>query len=524
MFALASLMGLLFSGCAKLGPDFTPPAPPPLPETYEGNATEPADLAAWWRRFDDPVLETLVQRAYAQNLDLQSAGLRILQARAALGVAEGLRYPQLQRLSAQAMSAYQGLHADTVGLNFDLAWELDLWGKYARGIESAQASLFASVASYRDILTSIVAEVARSYIAYRTAQERLAYARRNAAIQERVAQMTEIQFNSGNVSELDMQQARTQLYNTRANIPIFEQQAVAAMNALALLLGTTAQEVAPLLGNPLRNDDVARYIATGEGGHPQLREGGERALSVDLVPTAPFDIPHHLPASLLLRRPDLKVAEYQAHAAAAQIGVAEAALYPSFSLLGSLGYNATDVGLGWSTAAKNLSIAAGPGFSWNILQYGRLENQVRIRDAAFEAALVNYSKKVLQAVAEVENAWHGCRLAQAQLKEREKALEATVRAFNLSVIQYSEGLVSYQRLLSTVEKLTLTQDAYAQVKGLLATNEVLLYKALGGGWQMSDGRSYLPRKRREAMRRRVDWGGMLDDNATTMPEGWRLGR
>ena len=168
-----------------------------------------------------------------------------------------------------------------------------------------------------------------------------------------------------------------------------------------------------------------------------------------------------------------------------------------------------------------MGITVGPSFSWNIFQYGRIKNQIRLQDALFEESLVNYNKQVLSAVSEVSNAVHGYILTKKQQKENRKAVEATVRAFNISVIQYNDGLVNYQRLLTTVEKLTSTQDRYAQIKGNLALNAISLYKALGGGWQISKGKSYISKALAQKMKKRTDWGKYLDQNMTKLPKGMR---
>ena len=527
--ALLATLAAAFTGCTKLGPDFVRPAPPPLPKELDKKA-DPAALretARWWKIFGDPVLDTLIERASTQNLDLRGAGLRILQARAALGIAAGMQYPQKQTLSGSYSVGYNKGHIDAASASLDTVWEMDIWGKYARGIESAEASLYAAVASYRDILVAIEAETARHYIAYRTAQERIAYARRNIAIQERVTRMTEIQYNAGNVSELDMQQSRTQLFNTRAALPGLKMQQIAAVNALAVLLGTTPEAVRNLLGDGSA-DENPDYLAAPKEGAIQLDDTPEALLGVDYTPEPAFDPTRPIDAALLTRRPDIKLAEYRAHAAAAQIGAKEALLYPSFTLFGSIGISATDRNplfhslRGWGSLGDNLVAAAGPGFSWNIFQYGRLKNQVRLQDAIFEERLVDYSKRVIRAASEVSDALHGYLLTRKQLEERRKALEATVRAFNISALQYHEGLVSYQRLLSTVEKLTTTQDIYAQTKGAAANDIIFLFKALGGGWQISDGRAYLSAETAARMKERgVDWGGMLEANATKLPEGWQ---
>ena len=490
---------VFFAGCTKLGPDFaTPKAPELSKDVQQHNKESVKELSSWWRVFQDPTLTTLMNQAITQNLDIQAAGLRILQSRTLLGLADGLQYPQVQQLSGAYTTTYRRTTHEMTTLNFDLGWEMDIWGKYARGIESAEANLYANIENYRDIMVSVVAEVARNYIIYQTTQERIAYAKRNIAIGERIEKLTELQYHAGNVSELDMQQARTQLYNTKASLPSLELAQTKATNALALLLGTTSEKVKTLLQkkkeqNPLHFDTS------------YLLEDSQKLIGLGYIPLPRIDPYKKIDASLLLQRPDVKAAEYRAHAASAKIGKAKAKLYPSFSLFGTIGINFPSI------LGENLSVSAGPSFSWDILQYGRLKNQVRFADARFEESLVKYSKKVLQAARDVSDALHAYISAQEQLKERQKALEATVRAFNISVRQYKDGLVSYQRVLSTVEKLTLTQDVYAQTRGAMATDVILLYKALGGGWQGSDKQSYLSKAHIESMKKRgVDWGEYLD--------------
>ena len=510
----------LLGGCSKLGPDFTHPKAPPLPkELQRHNQESVKELASWWKVFNDPTLETLINKATTQNLDIQAAGLRILQSRTLLGIANGLQYPQQQNISGSYMGTYRGGFGDTTNLSFDLGWEMDIWGKYARGIESAEATLYASIASYRDIMLSVVAEVARNYIIYRTTQERIEYARRNIAIQERVTKLTELQYHAGNVSELDMQQAKTQLYNTKASLPALELSKIKAINALAVLLGTTSDTVDKLLQNDQTNkekENFAHYLSSTKTGTIQLISDAQSIDNVHYTPQPKIDPYKKIDAALLLQRPDIKAAEYKAHAASAKIGQEEAKLYPSFTLFGTIGINSPSI------LGENLSVSAGPAFRWDVFHYDRLKNQVRLADARFEEALVNYSKKVLQASRDVSDALHAYLATQKQLEERKKALEATVRAFNISARQYQDGLVSYQRLLSTVEKLTLTQDVYAQTRGAMATDAVLLYKALGGGWQGSDQQTYLSKAHIDAMRKRgVEWGEYLNENATKMPKGWK---
>ncbi len=522
---LSALTLLVLSGCTKLGPDFMGIKNPPIPEKWKHESKKSDQhITQWWKTFNDPTLNSLVEKAYAQNLDIQSAGLRIIQARAVLGISEGLTFPQVQTLSGNAAAVRSnGENFEVAGINFDMGWEMDIWGKYARGIESSEANLYASVASYHNIMVSVISEVARNYINYRTAEERVAYAKRNVIIQERVTEMTEVQFNSGNVSELDMQQSRSQLYNTRAAIHAIEITKVKARNAIALLLGTDIINVAKVLTSKKQkySDPAGKYIGQKKRGVMQIKAGSSDLLNVDMIPLPHLNPYNKIDAELLTRRPDIKVAEYRVRSDSALIGATMAELYPSFSLFGNIGLNSNNATGSWVSGSNALGITIGPAFSWNIFQYGRIKNQIRLQDAIFEESLVNYNKSVLSAVSEVSNALQGYVLTEKQQHENRKAVDATVRAFNISVIQYNDGLVSYQRLLTTVEKLTSTQDRYASIKGNLATQAISLYKALGGGWQISKGKSYLSSETAAKMQKRVDWGKYLDPEMTRIPEGMK---
>ena len=514
---------MVLSGCTPLGPDFMGVGKPPIPQKWVKNgAKDNKAIAQWWKTFNDPILNVLIQKTYAQNLDIKSAGLRIAQARSALGISRGLAFPQKQTFSGVASSSHtKPIDIAAAGVNFDIGWELDVWGKYARGIEASEANLYASVSSYNDIMVSVIAEVARNYINYRTSQERLAYAKRNVKIQERVTQMTEIQFNSGNVSELDMQQSRSQLYNTRSAIPSIEITKAKSRNALAVLLSTDDTTINRLLRSTSNrySDTTGRYIGSEKKGVLQIKEAKHDLLNVNMIPTARLNPYNKIDANLITQRPDIKIAEYKVRSNNALIGATIAELYPSFSLFGNIGFNANNGAGSWTTGSNALGVTVGPSFSWNIFQYGRIKNQIRLKDAIFEESLVNYNKQVLQAVGEVSDALNSYIYTQKQQVENKKAVDATVRAFNISVIQYNDGLVSYQRLLTTVEKLTSTQDRYASIKGNLAIQAILLYKALGGGWQMSKGKSYVSPETANRMKGRVDWDKYLDPEMTRLPEG-----
>lgn len=517
--AILSVLGL--SACTTLGPDYVHPEQTALPSDWSlekaAQDTQQSEqkLQQWWQQFNDPTLNQLVEMASQQNLDLEAAGLRIVQARSLLGISTGLQYPQVQTVSGNLARAYvndQGVN--NAALSFDAGWEMDIWGKYARGIESAEAGYYASIASYHDIMVTITAEVARNYINYRTFQERILLSRRNIEIQERVVNITQVQFDSGNVTELDVQQAKNQLFNTKAAQPSLEIAMKQSRTALALLLGVQPEDVEKLL----QSDGFAQRMADYEnqfkssGRKPALSGNDERSI----VPRPPL-LDNKVDANLVMRRPDLQVSEMQARAQSAQIGVAETALYPSFSLFGSIGIDSTVPDGSSFSFSDSLTMVVGPTFSWNIFQYGRVKNNIRFEDAKFQETLTNYNKKVLQAVNEVTNALEAYDLYLEQKSLRLQSVNSSIRAFNISMTQYENGQISFERLLNSVEKMTRAEDSYATIKGNVANQVVALYKALGGGWEAQTGKPFLSETVAKQMQDRSDWDSLLDEEERVLP-------
>ncbi len=517
--AILSVLGL--SACTTLGPDYVHPEQTALPSDWSlekaAQDTQQSEqkLQQWWQQFNDPTLNQLVEMVSQQNLDLEAAGLRIVQARSLLGISTGLQYPQVQTVSGNLARAYvndQGVN--NAALSFDAGWEMDIWGKYARGIESAEAGYYASIASYHDIMVTITAEVARNYINYRTFQERILLSRRNIEIQERVVNITQVQFDSGNVTELDVQQAKNQLFNTKAAQPSLEIAMKQSRTALALLLGVLPEDVEKLL----QSDGFAQRMADYEnqfkssGRKPALSGNDERSI----VPRPPL-LDNKVDANLVMRRPDLQVSEMQARAQSAQIGVAETALYPSFSLFGSIGIDSTVPDGSSFSFSDSLTMVVGPTFSWNIFQYGRVKNNIRFEDAKFQETLTNYNKKVLQAVNEVTNALEAYDLYLEQKSLRLQSVNSSIRAFNISMTQYENGQISFERLLNSVEKMTRAEDSYATIKGNVANQVVALYKALGGGWEAQTGKPFLSETVAKQMQDRSDWDGLLDEEERVLP-------
>ncbi|MEM7253434.1 MAG: efflux transporter outer membrane subunit [Pseudomonadota bacterium] len=494
------------SGCAKLGPEFTKPASALSDDWIESNPQLKRDdevLQAWWTIFDDPVLARLIEIAREENLPLQIAALRLLEARAELGIATGELYPQLQQLNAganydrsshnQVDTAEGDLNAWSLNTGLDAVWELDFWGRFRRGIESADAELSATVADYQDALVSLTAEVALAYTAMRTFEERLAIARENVAIQKQSFEIAETQFRNGVATELDLQQARALLKNTQATIPAIDAGIRESRNALAILLGAPPGTI--------------EHLVEGPG----------------TIPVPPSEVAVGVPAELLRRRPDIRRAELSAAAQSARIGIAITDLYPKFTLTGSIGFATSagtrttrsgDSGFDELFGLDSLTVFAGPSISWNIFNYGRLKNNVRVQDARFQQRLVYYEQTVLRAAKEVEDAMDGFSRAQDRAGFLAAGVEAAKRAVDISLIQYRGGVLDYQRVLDSQGTLLSQQDQWTRVRGDVTKNLIVMYKALGGGWRLEDGRPVVADPIKAAMRARTDWGELLDGRTT----------
>lgn len=470
-------LALLATSCTTLGPDYKKPEAQVSQQWIDIDAprvnSQPADLADWWTVFDDPVLNSLVEMAYTQNLTLRIAGLRILESRAALGIAIGSKYPQVQQVNGNATriqasdndanTALADRRFDSAEATFDLVWELDFWGRFRRAIESAQAQLDASVADYDDVMVALAAEVARSYILIRTFEERIALAEQNVVVQERALRIANVKFRNGAVTELDVQQARTVLNNTEATIPSLETGLRQVTNALAVLLGLAPRDLSDLLQGPAP------------------------------IPVAPFEVSTGVPAELLRRRPDVRRAERFLAAQSAQIGVSITDLYPRFSLVGSVGFRTSDSSetsftrdsdIGELFDSDSHTGFLGPFFSWNIFNYGRIKNNIRVQDARFQQLLINYQNTVLTALAETENAIVAYLKSHDQAKFLGESVKAAQRSVQLALVQYREGTTDFDRVLSTLTQQVAQQDAFIATSGSTATNLVGMYKALGGGWQV----------------------------------------
>jgi NodT family efflux transporter outer membrane factor (OMF) lipoprotein len=449
-----------------VGPNYkTPPAP--VAENWIDYRdprlkSEEVDLGHWWSVFNDPVLDSLIDEASHQNLSLRRAGERIVEARAVRGIAVGNLFPQRQTADGSySANKDSNQAANRNGIDqwfqnwdagFNASWELDLWGRFRRSIEAADADLESSVANYDDVLVVLLADVSANYVQYRTFQERIAVAKRNVAIQEQSYQLAQDKFNAGASTERDAQQARQVLEQTRASIPPLETGARQAQNALCVLLGIPVQDLSARLG------------------------------AAAPIPTAAPEVALGIPADLLRRRPDVRTIERQAAAQSAQIGIAKAELYPHFFINGNIGVQAENFGDLFKTPGSMFG-SIGPSFSWNILNYGRIENNVKAQEARFRQLVLSYQDAVLRAGRESEDAAVSFLKAQEQAKYLEQSVAAADRTVQIVHDQYKEGIIDFTPVFLFEGTLAQQQDALAAARGQIALSLVDLYRSLGGGWE-----------------------------------------
>ena len=495
-----AVLSVLVSACAPVGPDFVRPEVPANPAwldaELEAFETDAAQLEAWWRVLEDPVLDELIAVARRENNTLEIAGLRVLESQARLNIAVGNQYPQQQVLSAVGVSETAANSATTdtrytqLNAGVSVVWEIDFWGRFRRGIEAADAGLLASIASYDEATVLLTAQVADIYALIRATEEQLRLARESYAIQERSYEITEVLFRNGSSSELDALQAKTQLLGTAAVIPDLETTLTQLKNALAVLLGRTPGNV----------DD----ILTGAGS----------------LPAIPESVAVGIPADVLRQRPDVRQAELQALAQNALVGVAEANLYPSFSLAGTIGVSAAEgtsstgsgeSGIDTLFSSDSVGYSIGPTFVWPFLNYGRIRNNVRVEDARLQQALIAYRETVLQAYREVEDAIASLVGARKQDRILAEGVHTARRSADLSLLRYQEGFADYQRVLDAQQALFAQQQRYATNRGNVMRSFVALYRGLGGGWQTAAAPQYIDEATRQEMQERSNWGDVLDN-------------
>jgi NodT family efflux transporter outer membrane factor (OMF) lipoprotein len=497
---------LPLAACA-VGPNFIPPAAP-ITNKFLGASSQSLksvhqDYRDWWKAFHDPTLNRLVQIAYDQNLTLLSAGTRVLQARAALGIAIGSFYPQVQQGTGSLIYTQPGAATAlalpnatptqfwTDALAGQAAWELDIWGKFRRGVESADGAYLASIASYDDVLVTLLGDVAATYIGIRTTEQLIAIARSNISKQEQALEIARAKFKGGGSSERDVFQATNVLEQTRAAIPQLTIQLQQGEHALCVLLG-----IPPISLNAL--------LVRSRGRIP--------------VPTSTIAV--GIPADLLRRRPDVRAAELAVLAQNAQIGVAEADLYPAISITGTFGGAASTANghnLGQIVSSKGITYAAGPSFQWNILNYGQITNNVRLQDATLQQLLVDYQNTVLKAQQQVDDGISTFLQSRVQVGYLSRSAEAARGALKIGTEQYEQGATDFTTVLTAEQNLFQAESNVATASANIALGATAIYRALGGGWQIREDSYFVTAATAEQMRARTNWGVLLPPPGAPQP-------
>ena len=461
--ALLLLALALLGGCAAVGPDYQTPRSE-LPDAWSrtaGNAgTRAEDLADWWKRLDDPTLDRLIEDALGANPDLLAARARLREARARRQLAGAEEMPSVTATGSASRAKSSGKTGagstrDLYSAGFDASWEPDIFGATRRGIEAAQADLEASGASLEGVRVSLVAELALDYVNLRAYQTRLAIARANLESQSETLQIADWRRQAGLATSLDVEQARANLEQTRAQVPALETSLTQAKHAIAILLGQAPASLDQRLSAPAPLPRVADAIAIG------------------------------IPADTLRRRPDVVAAERKLAAETARIGVATAALYPGFQLSGSIGLDALNPADLLTRSALGHSLAA--AVVGTLFDGGRLRQRVEIQNAVQEQALVNYRSTVLTALKEVEDALAALANSGRRQEALGRAAEAAGNAASLARQRYASGLVDFQTVLDSERSQLSTQDSLASADADRVTALIQLYKALGGGWSAPGG-------------------------------------
>ncbi len=501
--SVAVLSVVALAGCT-VGPDFQQPAPWWSPASWVGTTkpktrvSEPVAeplQADWWQTFHDPQLTALERRVAGSNLDVRVSTVRLAQSRAQLGVTRAGEFPTLNgnaNYTREAESAKgvlsllggssspatgsNGLGGTTAGVpvsgisgggsssaaalsapfnlyqyGFDASWELDFWGRVRRSVESSKASVTASEESQRDTLLTSLAELARDYVQLRGTQANIATTERNLTTAQQTLKLTQDRFAGGLTTELDVANAAAQVASTASQLPPLQQRESELINAISLLLGEQPKALQAELATPKP------------------------------IPPVPPRVPVGLPSELARRRPDIRQAEAQLHAATADIGVAVADFYPRFSLSGSVALQSLQPKFLTDWGARTYGF--GPSVTLPIFEGGRLVNTLELRKGQQQEAAINYQRTVLQALHDVDNALTAYNAEQRRRVQLTQAVAQNQRALDLARMRYTEGVIDFLTVLDAQRSLLATEQQLNDSTTNVSVNLVQLYKALGGGWQ-----------------------------------------
>ena len=483
----AAALALLLGGCA-VGPNFVKPkahvpahwSATAMRNGREGRSrvdTRGPSTVAWWSSFDDPLLTSLVRQSAAQNLDVREAVLRVREAAAQTQMLSGALWPSLsantswsrQRVSTNTPNGaifglghvFPGLPPTIVNpynqyqVGLAASWGLDLFGATRRALEAANAETRAATYNARGVLLTMVGDVAQTYIELRGAQLRKAILLRTLATQRGLLKLTRDRYRAGLTSNLDVQNAATELSTTRAQVPLVGQQITVDVNQLSQLMARPPEAL---------RTELARARP---------------------VPPVPPVVPIGLPSQLLRRRPDILAAEARLHAATAQIGVAISEFFPRLTLTAGGGYQSE--GLSQLIATASHFATFGPAIDLPIFQGGRIRATVKLRRLQAKEAGVAYARTVLKALNQVEDALAAYGADQRERVSLQAAVSSSRNALDLARQRYTSGIASFIEVLDAERSEEQSQLALADATAAVSADLVRLYQALGGGWQEATG-------------------------------------
>jgi len=454
------LISFVFIGCS-VGPEYKP-IKPDVPEKWypkmEGGIIVSKklnikEIARWWEKLNDPELSKLINTAVKGNLDIKEALARLKEARALRGVEKAKLFPYIDSSASvtRGRTGETGKTLELYSLSIDASWEADIFGGIRRSIEEAKARLEAAKEDLRDVLVSLLAEVAINYVEVRTYQTRLEAVKANVKAQEGIYKLNLSRYKAGLIDELAVQQSKYILESTRSRIPSLQTGLERAKNRLAVLLGKKPGDLEDELKDP------------------------------QPIPIPPVKVVIGIPADTLRNRPDIRRAEMNLIAATAAVGKAKAELYPSFNLSGSIGLESISKGDLFKWASRTWQIAS--NITWKIFHAGELRQNVKVYTARQEQAFIEYQNAILKALEEVRNAIIAYAKEQKRCFLLKQAVEAAKKTYELALDRYKAGLVDFNNVLDAERALQSLQDQFAVSKGEVVTNLIRLYKALGGGWQ-----------------------------------------
>jgi len=465
-YFLLGMVFLVITGCKSLGPDYQVPQSRKMDVWQDQLVQEmkpsSVSLQTWWEAFKDAELAAMISASETNNLDLAVSLLRVEEADQIIRSARSGQAPTVEA----AGSFYWRRTSEAVGTgakipfnpqkaysaDFALGWELDLWGRIRREVETAKGQWEASIEDVRDLLVIVRGEIGIRYVQLRTLQQRLRYVRQNIELQEKTLKLTQDRHAAELTGELDVRQAEVNLASTRAMLPRFEALQMETLNRLCVLNGQVPGSLNYLL---------------------------EKVVAVPVIQ----EMPQALPAELVRRRPDVRAAERRLAAQTSRVGMTEAELYPKFTLNGTFGWSAAS-GADWFLPSSRM-YGWGPSVTMPIFNRQPILSAIKIEELRVKQAFTAWEQSVLVAYAESQNAMTGYVRQLARERELQNAVTAALRSVVLVESLYRNGLTDFQNVLDTQRQLMQKQDELAETQGDAAIQLITLYKALGGGWSES---------------------------------------